>query len=239
MRRFFLLTIAVCCWITAATAQKGFNLGLDGAANLSFIINQNTYGHPEYNYAPTYHFAGGLSAGYNFDHHFGLQAELWTTHAGQNYAQDLADGATFKRAVDLYYTNIPLLFKYSGGAEYPTRFYLLFGPQLSYMRKATITIDSANTHSKITATDRFNKTDIELVLDLGSDFTIYHNLYASAGIRFNYGLDDINAPDWQIKNLHGMYNPSTTAWGGIHIGIHYVFGPPVATLKDELDKQKK
>lgn len=239
MRKVILSLILCSALAIPAMAQKGLNVGLDGAANLTFIINQNTYGHAEYNYAPTYHLAGGMSLGYNFDHHFGLQAELWTSHTGQNYAQDLSNGTTFKRAVDLYYTNIPLLFKYSGGAEYPTRFYLLFGPQISYLRKATIKIDSGDTHSMITATDRFNKTDIELVLDLGSDFTIYHNLYASAGIRFNYGLNDINAPDWQIKNLHGIYNASTDAWGGIHIGIHYVFGPPVATLKDELDKQKK
>lgn len=235
MKKLFLL-ICLGGLISPARAQKGLHVGVDGAANLTFIINQNNYGGREYNYAPTYHFAGGISAGYNFDHHFGFQAEAWTSHEGQNYAEDIANGIHYKRAVDLYYTNVPILFKYSGGAEYPTRFYLMFGPQFGFLRKATNTIDSSDKHTTFSVTDRFNKTDLELVLDLGSDFTIYHNFYASAGIRFNYGLNDINAPAWHSKNFNGQYNPSGNSFGGVHIGIHYVFGPPVPTLKDELKK---
>jgi hypothetical protein len=125
--------------------------------------------------------------------------------------------------VDFYYWHIPLLFKYNGGAQYATRFYVMAGPQLSILNKASIYYNNGQTSYTIDAMNRFNKQSWEVVFELGSDFTVYKNLYASTGLRFNYGLNDINAPGYQIPDRNGVYNASRNVWGGVNIGLHYVF----------------
>lgn len=220
------LLISFLCLLLAgnAGAQKGLDIGLDGAANLIFVINQNNYGRTELEYAPTSGFAGGISVGYNFDKHFGIQIEGWHVMEGQHYKLSTISGVDITRKLDLMYNQIPLLFKYSGGGDFGTRFYFMFGPQLGFLQSAHETIQGSgpDNENRLDITSRFQKTDVGLVLDLGSDFNITHRIYMSAGLRFNYGLNDINAPAWRIRNHDGNYGPSQNAYGGVHIGLHYM-----------------
>ncbi len=213
-------------------AQTGMHIGVDGAFNGTFIINQNNYGHEtgELEYAPTFGYTVGGSAGYNFNNHLGVQVEVKHSLQGQKYA-DIVRGVDVDRSVRLQYTHIPLLFKFSGGGHYATRFYLLAGPQFSFLNKAQETFSSSDQsvfrNYSENRTERFNRRDLQLVLDVGSDFVLYKNFYASTGLRFNYGLWDINADGFKIQNPGRTSSISQNALGGIHFGIHYVFGPPV------------
>jgi hypothetical protein len=221
MKKTILLNIFLLCGLSVF-AQKGFHAGLSGGYNLTFIINQNNYGGPEYEYAPTYGYMYGLSAGYNFDKHFGLQAEGEMSKQGQHYSHEDMDHNILTRNVDLTYMHVPLMFKYSGGGNYPTRFYIMAGPQFSYLQSAHISVKSNEQNTSQSVPDRFVHNSVEAVLDLGSDFTIYKNLYGSAGLRFNYGFNDINAPAWRIPNLTGLYDGSQNALSGVHFGLSYM-----------------
>ncbi|MGZ5304048.1 MAG: hypothetical protein ACXWDO_08060, partial [Bacteroidia bacterium] len=57
-------------------AQTGLHIGIDGAFNGTFIINQNIYDLKtgELDYAPTFGYTLGGAAGYNFNNHIGVQA---------------------------------------------------------------------------------------------------------------------------------------------------------------------
>lgn len=224
MKKIYFTLLLLIFVLPAGFAQKGFHLGGEGGYNATFIVYQQTYGETELDYALTTGGFGGLVAGYNFDNHFGLQVEGLFAGQGQNYSKEMVNEPTTYREVKLSYFHIPFLFKYSCGAQYPTRFYLLAGPQLGILNSATIHYKDGGTEYTIDAKNRFTKNDWELVFELGSDFTITQGLYASTGLRFNYGLTDINDPAYRIPNHNGIYNASLNALGGINVGLHYVFG---------------
>ncbi|RYD76391.1 MAG: PorT family protein [Sphingobacteriales bacterium] len=214
----------------ASYAQNGLHVGIDGAFNGTFIINQNIYAdmqdQRELDYAPTFGYTAGFAAGYNFGNHFGLQAEIKHSLQGQKYA-DVQSNINIDRIVRLKYTHIPVLFKFSGGGNYATRFYVMAGPQFSFLQSAHEKYSSATESYDVDRTNRFNNRDLQLVLDLGSDFVVYKNLYASTGLRFNYGLWDINADGFKLTGPSRTSDISQNALGGIHVGLHYVIGPPV------------
>jgi hypothetical protein len=227
MKRTIILFASILA-VLPAFSQKGFHAGLVGSGNLTFIINQNSWGRPELEYAPTYGYAGGMAVGYNFDRHFGLQGELLASKQGQNYHEENVALEQTDRTLDLRYTHVPLLLKFSGGGDYGIRFYMLGGPQFSFLRHATETYSSpAEPKTTTDVTDRFENADVQLVFDLGSDFTLWGNWYMSTGLRFNYGIKDINDDNWRIPPKGKFYTPSQSALGGVQIGIHYVMGPPV------------
>jgi hypothetical protein len=229
MKRILLFSFSMISALSTY-AQQGFHAGLNGSGNLTFIINQNNWGRPELEYAPTIGYTGGMELGYNFDRHFGLQAELIASKQGQNYQEENTALVKTNRSIDLRYTHFPILIKYSGGGDMAIRFYMMAGPQFSFLRHARETYSSDTMAQSIDhdVTERFEPSDVELVFDMGSDFTLWGNWYMSTGLRFNYGLKDINDPDWQIAGPGKFYSRSQNALGGVYVGVHYVFGKPVA-----------
>jgi hypothetical protein len=223
MKKIFIISSIIFTSIFGANAQKGFHAGLEGEFNAIFIMNQETYGETELHYAATTGGAGGVVLGYNFDKHFGLQIEGLYAKQGQNYDLQVVNSPTIYRSVDLVYIHYPFFIKYNGGAQYATRFYIMAGPEYSILNKASISYDNGSGKSTMDAMNRFEKSSWEAAFELGSDFTIYKGLYASTGIRLNYGLTDINAPDYRMPDRNGIYKASTNVWGGVNIGLHYVF----------------
>ena len=90
-----------------------------------------------------------------------------------------------------------------------------------------ITDKEGNTFDPATKdiTDRYNSMDIAVVLDLGADIYIVEEMmYASVGGRFSYGMTDINASAYQLKNRDGNYDASHTATVMFYVGFHYIIG---------------
>jgi len=222
MKKIYITSLFLISLLPMASAQKGFHIGLEGAYNASFIMNQDAYGEQELDYTATMKWAGGAEIGYNFDRHFGLQAEIITSNQGQHYLKQVAGQPTIYRNVDLNYTNIPFFIKYSSNGNYQARFYLMAGPQLSLLNTASIYYKDAQSEYTIDAKPRFNSQDWAVAFEFGVDVTLIKNMYASAGLRFNYGLTDINSPDYRIVNHDGIYQGSRNVIGGINVGLHYV-----------------
>lgn len=230
MKKILLSILAITSVFLSAHAQKGFHLGLHGGGGLVFIANQNNYGDPELEYSPKLGYMFGAEAGMNFIDNLGVQLEANFTRQGQNY-EDKIDNNTIFRDVTLKYTQFPVLLKYSGG-NYLTRFSAMFGPYFGYLNSATlyykeneVVINEKDLKDRQDITDRFEKWDMGLVLDIGSDFKLVDNLYASTSLRFSYGLKDINVPAWQIKSpTSAKYEKSTTGLAMVLVGVHYLFG---------------
>lgn len=230
MKKFLLSILVISCGFFTVQAQKGFHLGLHGGGGLVYIMNQNNYGGPEFEYSPKLGYMFGAEAGMNFIDHLGVQLEANYTRQGQNYEDKVNNVAIF-RDVTLKYTQFPVMLKYSGG-NYMTRFSAMFGPYWGYLNSATlyykedqVVINEKELGDKQDITNRFEKWDMGLVLDLGSDFKLVDNFYLSTSLRFNYGLKDINAPAWRIKSpTSAKYEKSTTGLGMVLVGVHYLFG---------------
>ena len=246
LRTLFTLVL-VGAALTTVTAQKEktFEVGLQGGYNNTWIINQNNYGLPELDYEIYWGGGFNLQAGYNFTNEMGIFTEIGMTSTGQEYKGNMLDYDVVSRIIDMKYLNVPIFFKYTVG-EGTARFRFLVGPQFSFLQKAeqpTYTLDGVDISSipeyqdwemsngktvnvgQEDIKERFNSMDVSIVIDLGADiFLMKDVLYLSAAARLYYGLIDINATDYQVKNFDGNYDPSHNAGGGLYVGIHYIIG---------------
>jgi hypothetical protein len=231
-----LLMLAFSLSILTSVAQKQLYLGLGGTMMNTWVTNETNYGYPDMDYSTTFGGGGNLNVGYDFSKNIGLKVEIGFTKLGQNTKKDIGDSA-YLRKVKLNYIQIPLLFKYKTTGEV-ARFYLLAGPQFGILTSAkqtyylngdadarTFTDLKNNTHkiSEESITDRYSSIDIFGRLDLGVDITLTQNLFLNAGLTFCYGFTDINATDYRIKDNDGNYNASHNIYGGLNVGICYIF----------------
>jgi len=221
-------------------AQKGKELviGIGAALTNTWILNQNFYGEAEVDYAPKIGYAASFNLGYNITENISVMTELQYSAQGQKYeGKQNIGGTTYetKRNINLRYLSIPVFFKYAFGTT-ETKFRFLVGPQIGILFDATqdytrngekFNTVKVNLDGKFfdpganNIEDRFEKTDIGIVLDVGADIHISKLFFVSAGGRINYGLKDINAPAYRIKDLDGEYTTSHNLWGGLYFGICY------------------
>jgi len=217
-------------------SQKQLYFGLAGTGLSSVITNQNNYGLDfEMDYKVTFGGSGNVNIGFDFNQHAGLKLEIGFAKLGQRY-EDIHDDTVYTRNVKLNYLQIPLMFKYRTGGEV-ARFYVMAGPQFNLLLSASQeylknevffndTVPGNWTKPELigeeTITDRYNSLDIMARIDLGVDINVASNLFLNVGLTMAYGLMDINATDWQIKDHTGNYNPSHNVYGGINFGINYV-----------------
>jgi len=243
MKKLIVIVSVLLVLITLnVNAQKGKELifGVGGALTNVWIVNQNFYGEPEVEYAPKIGYAASFNIGYNFTENISVMTELQYSAQGQKYDDKQEIGGikyNTKRDINLRYLNIPIFFKYAFGTE-NTKFRFMVGPQIGilldaqqeYFRDGERIPSYADyaegfigkfdvTEPKIK--DRFDNTEISIVLDVGPDINLSDLFFISAGARINYGFKDINVAKYRIKDMDGEYKPSHNFWGGLYISINY------------------
>ncbi|MEZ5196441.1 MAG: porin family protein [Bacteroidales bacterium] len=242
MKKAFLIIsglILIASLNTHAQKGKELILGVGGGLTSVWIVNQNNYGEPELKYLPKMGYAASFNLGYNFDESMAIMTELQYSMQGQKYdGKQNIQGTTYNvdRDINLRYFNIPLFFKYGFGTS-NTKFRFLVGPQFGILLEATqeylrdgkkqgpllINLDNEPfSPYKSDITDRYEKTEISLVLDVGADIHLSDQFFISAGARINYGLKDINVEAYRMNDLeNNEYSPSHNFWGGLYVGVNY------------------
>ena len=224
----------------AGFGQKGLYFGLGGYMGASGVVNQNTYGHPELDYAIPMSLGYHANIGYNFTEHVGLKMELGLSHLGQKYSDLRTDSATgvdtnFARRVKFNYFSIPVLFRYTGGGKV-ARFYVAAGPQMMLLLTAEQTYTANGEPYERTVMDkdgnpfvvgdkdikdRISSFDIMARIDMGVDITLVTNLVLNAGITMGYGFLDVNADAYKLEDYSSNYNASHNYYGGFTVGLNY------------------
>ncbi|RLD51296.1 MAG: hypothetical protein DRJ05_18560 [Bacteroidetes bacterium] len=229
--------------IQISNAQKGKEIifGLGGAVTSTWIIYQNFYGEPEIEYAPKTGYAFSFNLGYEFTEKIGIMTELQYSAQGQKYTGSQTwEGYNFKqvdRDIKLTYFNLPVFFKYRFGTG-DTRFRFMAGPQFGFLLDATQDYirdgdKSASTYredkdgklfdvTEPNIKNRIENMDIGIAVDIGADISLSDQFFINAGLRLNYGLQDVNTEPYHLKNNKGNpYEPSNNLWGGVYFGINY------------------
>ena len=218
-------------------SQKQLYFGLAGTGLSSVITNQNNYGLVAMDYKVPFGGSGNLNIGFDFNNHVGLKLEIGYTKLGQKYTDNVTNvikDSAFSRNIKLNYLQVPLLFKYRSGGN--TKLYLMVGPQFNILLSANqdytlngALYDTTKTNlanqkfvvGQSSIKERFSTLDIMARIDFGVDIALAKNLYLNAGLTLAYGLLDINASDWRIKDHTGTYHASHNGYGGINVGISY------------------
>ena len=246
--RTFITVLIISLAVSTASAQKAkhFEVAAQIGGGTVWVINQMNYGFWEMEYDYFWSYGFNFQAGYNFNENIGLFMEIGTTRQGQKYYDNwsipghgITKNDEIKRKISMNYLNIPIFFKYSYG-ETRARFRLLFGPQFCFLQSAKqeYTVNGKDMKDMFTLInedgvefdpakhdikERFKNTDIDIVLDLGADIFIVEGvMYLSAGARFWYAMNDLNADAYKIPNKEGIYEPSRNAGIFVFVGFHYI-----------------
>ena len=217
-----------------ALAQKGLYFGIAGTAQTTMITNQVNYGLPDMDYKTTYGGAANLNVGFDFTKHLGVKLEVGYGKIGQKFSDTRGD-SVFSREFKLNHLMIPVLLKFRVGGSI-AKFYLAIGPQFdilmsakqSYLLNGEMydTIRESVSGEKFIVgkeeiKERFSSMDVFARMDLGLDITLVKHFMIEFGIKLGYGLMDLNATDFHIKDHSGNYHPSHEAFGGVTLGLNY------------------
>ncbi len=234
-----IVAIAILLPFSASFAQKQLYIGAGGSVLNTWMTNQNNYGLLfEMDYVPTIGGSGNIHLGFDFNQAIGLKLEVGYQMLGQRYSDTYKDTA-YTRTLTLNYIQLPLLFKYRTNGEV-ARFYFAIGPQFNflmsaeqkYYKQGVINTDSVynpinNQRIKVgeeTVTGNYSSFDVMGRLDLGVDISFTPNLFLNVGATLAYGFLDVNATSMRIPDYSsGTYSASHNIFGGINIGINYIF----------------
>jgi hypothetical protein len=228
----------------------GFEVGLKTGLNNTWIIIDNELQNNEhhkshFNVKPS---PIGVSAGYKINDQASIMMEGFWSKQGANF--DLKDGngnVVGEKEIKLEYLVVPLLFKFTGAAD--TRFAMQIGAQMAFLLEGNetntftqdVTVTNGNMPNNgqtitsgtylLATTDadkqkdvpgRFNKKDINAVVDLGVEHDFNPDCYLSVGLRLVYGFKDIRAEESEASQFDlDKYTLRYNVTGGIHVGIHW------------------
>jgi len=221
MKKHIPLALCLALVTSCLVAQQGFDLGLSGTVNSTWILKQNNYGtldpfanaevrQSEMAYKNTYGGNGGLTLGYDITKHWGVQAEIQYNVTGQDYNDNFEGPATIpqgtfgsisqtvnvQRTVKLSYIQIPLMAKFVAGTD-KYKFFACLGPQLGIRTSAYQQVKIAGyvyvpDTLNFTANQRFQSFDVGVALQAGGQFYATKHLYFDLGLSFYQGVYDIN-----------------------------------------------
>ncbi|NTW33372.1 MAG: PorT family protein [Bacteroidetes bacterium] len=191
--------------------------------NNTWILNQNTYGQFKGNrlsYRMDFGSSVGIMAGYDVRREYGFEAGIiFRSFQGQTYFDKLSIGE-FAREIDLEYVHIPVMYKfkkYLKGGKTPLILNIVTGIQYGRLLSALETVNLIDKD----ITERFNKNEIGLILNLENDLYLIDFFYLTVGLNSSIG-NNINAQDWPVKD--GVSETSHNLLIGLNFGMSYYFG---------------
>lgn len=241
-----LVCVALIASAATVNAQK-FKIGLGGAFNSTWLLNKNVFdANDELDIAMSWGGQFGLKAQYYFNDKIGLELGIMKGGQNQKYEGELGkigtQVITFEQKDKLRYIDVPLALRLGGdkGA------YFEFGPQFSFLSKATETYET----SPKASTDyedkdfksNFKSVNICAIFGFGVDIDASESFTISAGLRFGIGLTDVTEKYDQNEALalaysdklsqvsvyshtsddgDFKYKSNTRVFGGLHLGVLY------------------
>lgn len=233
MKKLKLAYILVFILLNSAALQaqqvRSLWMNVVAGGNSSWILNQNTYGNQEFEYATTFGFTGGIGATYFQKRHWGMNGSLLLTQAGQNYSGVQAQGDA-DRKVKLTYLEVPLLLmKDIRYMPYPT--WISFGPDVLILLKANQLYSRVGGNPlpypdgmiEGDVKERYKPVDVAIHFSVNRMYNLdyFRKVMFLFSINTAVGITDINARDWQLPNTHDIYGGSHNFYIGMKVGMMF------------------
>ena len=229
--RLVYIIIFILLYSVALQAQQVRSLWLNAVTGLNsnWILNQNAYGNPEFEYATSFGLTGGLGVTYFQKKHFGLNGSILLTQMGQNYSGEQGGGDA-DRKVKLIYLEVPLLLmKDIPYMLYPT--WISFGPDVlilinanqEYSREGGRPLQNPEGMADGNVKARYKPVDIALNFSVNRMYNLdyFRKTMFLFSVNSSLGLTDINSTEWQLPNLHNEYSGSHNFYIGVKVGMMF------------------
>jgi len=199
-----------------ASAQKGFNAGINGGYFASGMLDKVKFGEVPYNLKWKSGPSLGLAMGYNFTDYFGIAVEGNYIDLGGNFDY-MQNNVKTNRSFDLTYYQIPVMFKFSGG-NFPDRFSSMIGPAFGFLSRARTDGNMVENNGA-----SFKNSDLGILLSAGADLMLVQHVYVNISARFYWGLGTVNNDPQLIRGVSGDNDKLMNAYVGLSLGIHNLF----------------
>lgn len=229
--KFIYIVVFILLFSVAMQAQQTRSVWLNAitGVNSNWILNQNAYGNPEFEYATSFGLTGGLGVTYFKHKHLGLNGSILLTQMGQNYRGEQGGGDA-DRKVKLTYLEVPLFFmKDIPSALYPT--WISYGPHIlilanarqEYSREGGRPLPFPEGMIDGNVKERYKPVDFALSVSVNRMYVLDYLRKTMFLFSVNtlVGLTDINSTDWQLPNMHNEYAGSHNFYIGVKAGIMF------------------
>ncbi len=233
MKQFTLINILLLMLVHSvvvnAQQKKTLWLNITPGINSTWLINQNAYGNPEFEYATSFGLTGGIGLTYFSSRHWGFNSSLLLSKLGQNYS-GVQSGGDANRKVKLLYLEIPLMvIKDIPGQQYPT--WISFGPDIlillnaeqQYSREGGNSLPNPDGMINGSVKDRYKLADVAISFSVNRMYNLdyFRKMMFLFSVNAALGLTDINTTEWQIPNTHNVYTGSHNFYIGIKVGMMF------------------
>ena len=222
-----LIATCIISSLTPARGQKGFQIGIEGTPQLSWLQNTTDYNSSSFQYLNTFNCSFGISGQYGFTPIVGLGLNALYSFQGQRFKLD-----GIERFKSVEYVKVPLMLTLNFKITDYVSFIGKIGPQLGLLTNASFRDANGN---NIVSNQKSAYADYELssVAHAGFGFRVYENLILDATLRFDYGLTNaenknytlnINKPTDENGNSSANPNRAITSnmTAGLTIGLRYL-----------------
>ncbi len=203
-----------------AKAQDGWNFGLKGGLNMSWISTPEVSGEPlSGTFGTRTSYNVGLFAEYGFNKHLYFQIPMNYDRRGFSYKESEGNNST-DITIRANYLEIPLLIRYAVPVSDKVDIYGLLGPSIAYLvggrivGEKTVNGVVGDVNNKIT--DSYTTTAIGIKAGLGIEIPFADDKGATFfDVRYNYGFGH------DMKQ--GGYYESSTISANSHV-VSFVVG---------------
>lgn len=193
--KFLIIAICIIFLNSETRGQSGWNFGLNGGLNLSWISISSVTGEPlPGDFGTRLSYNVGLFAEYSFNDRLHFQVGFNLDQRGFTYKES-SDNESVDITLKAPYLEFPLVFRYAFLVKENFSLYGLAGPSIAYLVGGRIKGErvyngvSSDINNKVS--DSYNKTDLGIKVGLGAEIPFADDRGATFfDVRYNYGLSD-------------------------------------------------
>jgi opacity protein-like surface antigen len=187
--------------ITGASAQTGFQFGVQATPHLSWLMNSDDKKNTSFDYVTTFGGSAGINLQYGFMNDLGIGLDAIYSMQGQRFK--LSGVEDFKK---VNYVKIPLMLIYNyQSSEMVTMCYKI-GPQLGILTDAKLTDKKGNTI--VDQTKAYQDMEFGAVVSAGVGIKLMKKMFLDIAARYDYGFTNAENNNY-LTHINHPLTPST------------------------------
>ena len=209
-------------------AQEGFQVGVQGAPQLSYLVNVDDNDSDLYKTLNAVTGSFGLTSQYGFTENVGIGLDVLYSFQGDKY-----EWKSIERYKNLQYIKVPIMLTVSVPFGSDMMFLGKIGPQIDFLTDAKL-LDKDGDAIKSDYSAAFEDYGLSAMISAGFGYMINDNVSIDLALRYDIGLTDAENKDYQM-NIHNPFDMTTPAPAsspramthnmtlGLQVGVRYLF----------------
>lgn len=209
-------------------AQKGFQIGVEGTPQLSYLANKADFESKLYETKSAVNGSFGISTQLGFTENIGIGMNVLYSFQGDRY-----EWKGVERTKQLQYIKVPIMLTLNFPFGTNMMFVGKVGPQIDFLTAAELQNKSGNV-IKSKYRSAFEDYGLSAMLSAGVGYNIGNNLSIDVAIRCDAGLTNAENSEYML-NIHDPFDlttpaPATSPRGmtsnittGLSVGLRYTF----------------